>query len=67
MRKPATILIALLSMAVGLDAQILNVPEDFATIQAAIDASESGDSILVQEGLYVENLIIDHPLTLMSD
>ncbi|MCB0521518.1 MAG: CRTAC1 family protein [Lewinellaceae bacterium] len=37
-------------------AQTLNVPADFATIQAAINASQNGDTVLVQPGEYVENL-----------
>lgn len=36
----------------GLDA--LRVPEDFATIQAAVDAAEPGDLILIGEGTYHE-------------
>ena len=39
-----------------LHAQIYNVPADFPTIQAAIDASSDGDTVLVQPGEYFENL-----------
>ncbi|MDP8239079.1 MAG: S8 family serine peptidase [Candidatus Hatepunaea meridiana] len=35
---------------------VINVPDDFETIQAAIDAAEDGDTVLVQEGEYVENI-----------
>jgi PKD repeat protein len=35
---------------------IINVPEDFATIQAAINASSDGDTILVAPGNYTENI-----------
>ena len=34
----------------------IHVPEDFATIQAAIDYSIDGDSILVSAGTYYENI-----------
>ena len=34
----------------------INVPEDFATIQEAIDYSVDGDSILVSPGTYNESL-----------
>lgn len=40
----------------NLYSQILNVPDDFPTIQAAIDASGDGDTVLVQPGEYFENL-----------
>lgn len=32
------------------------VPQDYATIQAAIDASTDGDTVLVSDGTYVENI-----------
>ncbi len=38
------------------NAEIINVPEDFDTIQEAIEASEENDSILVALGEYAENL-----------
>ena len=34
----------------------LDVPKDFATIQAAIDAATSGDTIMVGPGVYRENI-----------
>ena len=47
-------------------AAIHNVPEDYETIQAAIDSVAAGDTVLVERGEYVENLIIETPLVLTS-
>ena len=38
---------------------ILNVPGDYATIQAAVDASASGDIILVAAGTYTETVTLN--------
>lgn len=38
-------------------ATIHQVPDEYQTIQAAIEASEDGDTVLVSDGLYAENLI----------
>ncbi len=42
----------------------LRVPEDYATIQEAIDAALPGQMVRVGDGVYVENVVVDHPLTL---
>lgn len=41
-------------------AATLNVPADYPTIQAAVNASTTGDEILVAPGTYFENVLIDH-------
>jgi len=37
-------------------AATINVPADYATIQAALDAADSSDTVLVQPGTYPENI-----------
>lgn len=51
-----------------LNANIINVPADFAEIQDALTASANGDTILVERGIYQENLeFADHNVTLASN
>jgi hypothetical protein len=42
------------------------VPQDFATIQLAINAAVNGDSVLVAEGTYIENLFINKKIVFGS-
>lgn len=44
----------------------ITVPDDYPTIQAAIDAAQPGDTMYVKAGRYVENLVIDKPLSLVG-
>ena len=40
--------------------ETIHIPEDYATIQEGIDASVDGDTILVADCDYVENLVLDN-------
>ena len=40
------------------DSDIIRVPEDYSTIQAAVDAASSGTTIQVSAGTYIENIVI---------
>ena len=46
---------------------IFNVPSDqYPTIQSGIDVAQDGDTVLVNQGIYYENLKITRSITLAS-
>jgi len=45
----------------------IRVPQDYATIQEAIDAAVSGETITVASGVYHEHIGVDKPLTLRGE
>ncbi|MDP8239948.1 MAG: T9SS type A sorting domain-containing protein [Candidatus Hatepunaea meridiana] len=54
------LVVLLISVPVSiLFAEELHVPDDFDTIQEAIDAARNGDAVIVDEGEYVENIDFD--------
>ena len=50
-----------------LPSKVIRVPDDYPTIQAAIDAASSGYNITVSSGTYFEHLVIDKPLKLIGE
>ena len=56
---------AYISFSVAFGALII-IPDDYTTIQAGINASTSGDTVLVSNGDYYENIIIDKSIVLAS-
>jgi parallel beta-helix repeat protein len=75
-RKSATAIIIILSIivAISLYAYLqstttsgLVVPDNYPTIQSAVDAASTGDTIHVKSGTYNENLTIDKQITLAGE
>ena len=43
------------------------VPDDYSTIQAAVDAAADGDTIIVRDGSYTENIDVTKQLIIQSE
>jgi hypothetical protein len=56
--SPAPSLIEPAPSSFAAEVNVLKVPGDYATIQAAVDAASSGDIIQVRAGVYNENVVI---------
>ena len=48
-------------------ARTIFVPDDYAKIQWAVDNASTGDTIIVRDGIYVENIDINKRLTIKSE
>ena len=58
----------ILSALAGVSAaRTIYVPEDYARIQWAVDNASAGDTIIVRDGVYVENVNVNKRLTIMSE
>lgn len=69
MKKEYTIifLLALFSGALSVYGATIYVPDNYSTIQEAINASGDGDVIVVRNGTYYENLVINKRIILRSE
>jgi len=47
-------------------AKEIRVPEDYPSIQIAVEKAQSKDTIIIDDGSYNENILIDKPLVLRS-
>lgn len=70
--KRFCLLFAIIALATALPlssasaGSVLNVPVDYPTIQAAIDAATQGDTVLVAPGEYVESIELKSGVTVQS-
>ena len=61
------IVLVLLGLCSVASAKTIYVPDDYARIQWAVDNASAGDTIIVRDGTYVENIDINKQLTIKSE
>ena len=61
--KKVFITFSLISFSLG---STINIPNDFPTIQLGINAANSGDTVIVAQGIYYENIKIDKEIFFTS-
>jgi parallel beta-helix repeat protein len=75
MRKPVSVLVlAMFSIAMVVlafnvrptRAATIVVPDDYSTIQGAINAATAGETVYIKEGTYVENVVVNKTLWLIG-
>jgi hypothetical protein len=64
--RSSIILVILFCFSAFSSGRIIRVPQDYASIQLAINASVNGDTVLVDEGTYVVNLVLTKKIVLTS-
>ena len=76
MRKKVALLIVLVFLAtscltvylpVKAESKTITVPDDFPTIQEAVNAADPGDTIFVKRGYYVENPVVNKSVSLIGE
>ena len=55
-----------ISVSIVSATSLINVPSDYSTIQEGINAATTGDTVLVVEGEYFENIILEKEIVLAS-
>ena len=63
----STCLMIGIQVSAASSSNVLGVPDNYASISAAINHAQPGDVINVKAGVYVENLQIDKPLTIRGE
>ncbi|MGQ9565318.1 MAG: right-handed parallel beta-helix repeat-containing protein [Candidatus Bathyarchaeales archaeon] len=55
------------SCSAMVDSSIIRVPDDYSTIQGAVNAASSGDTILISSGVYFENILVNKSVRLIGE
>jgi len=64
--KIATVIgILALTLSVA-SAKTIYIPDDYAKIQWAVDNATAGDTIIVRDGIYTENIKVNNSVTIKS-
>ncbi|MDP7609451.1 MAG: S-layer protein, partial [Candidatus Marinimicrobia bacterium] len=57
-------IVSFLFVISAVSATTINIPSDYTTIQEGLNASVDGDTVLVAQGTYPENLILANEIVL---
>ena len=64
----AVLFVALAFVSVGIaSAATIYVPDNYQTIQEAVDNASAGETIIVRDGTYIENVDVNKRLTIRSE
>jgi len=61
------VLVAVAVLAAEAGGATVTVPDDYPTIQSAIDNATDYDTVLVKDGLYEESVVVYRPLTITGE
>jgi parallel beta-helix repeat protein len=56
-----------ISFQVNAGSNVITVPDDYQTIASAINHAQQGDTIIVKQGIYYENLQVNQTITLQGE
>lgn len=63
---PVVFLLLIACFTTTVSADELRVPDEYASIQAGINASKAGDTVLVEAGTYAERIVLKAGVTVLS-